>query len=350
MLVIDADTHVDECEETWKFLEGPHARYAPVTVMPTEGAPAGSANVGRGRWWLVDGQLVPRAIRDEAHHPPRAARELHDVQARLRDMDRLGVDVQVVFPTFFIRYGNETDPAADIALTGSYNRWLAEKCEQTGGRLRWAVQLPWLDIGRACAELRWAKEHGACGIYKRGYDLHRPVSDPYFFPVYEEAAALDMPLCIHTGHPLPGHEWDRAFPIIAAFTAVITSHLPQRFPGLRFGFIEAGASWIPYALSALRMQQRSQTLHERPQTFELPEDLFRTNRLYVALDAADDIGYLLRLGAEDNLMIGTDYCHSDVSAYTSALDEVRGWVRSGRITQAVADKILSTNPQRFYGL
>ena len=350
MPVIDADTHVDECEATWKYLEGANAKFAPVTVMPTEGALEGSVNAARGRWWLVDGQLVPRAIRDDAHHPPRAAREMHDPQVRLEDMDRMGVDVQVIFPTFFIRYGNTTNPAAEEALARAYNRWLADKCAPTNGRLRWIAQLPLLDTDKAVEELRWAKDHGAVGLYKRGYDLEKPVIDPHFFPIYEEAGALNMPVCIHTGHPLPGREWDRGFPLMAAFIGVITSRLAKKFPQLRFGFIEGGASWIPYGLSQLGMQQRSQTLHERAQTFDFTRDLFRENRLFVAIDPVDDIEYLLRLGAEDSLMIGTDYSHGDISANVSALDEVRRWVESERISEAVAKKILETNPQAFYGL
>ena len=40
MPMIDADTHVDECEDTWKKLEGtPYAKYIPVTVsMPPDEA------------------------------------------------------------------------------------------------------------------------------------------------------------------------------------------------------------------------------------------------------------------------------------------------------------------------
>ncbi len=350
MPVIDADTHVDECEATWKHLDGANAKFVPVTVMPTEAAPRANLSPAPGRWWLVDGQFIPRALRDDAHHPPQAAREMHDVQVRLRDMDRMGVDVQVLFPTFFIRYGNTSNPAAEAALTMAYNRWIAEKCGPSNGRLRWIAMLPLLDPEKAVEELRWAKEHGSCGVFKRGYDLDKPVSDPHFFPVYEEAGALNMPVCIHTGHPLPGREWDRGFPLIAAFTAVVASRLPEKFPQLRFGFIEGGASWIPYSLSQLGMQQRSLALHERAQIFDLKKDLFRENRLFVAIDPVDDIEYLLQLGAEDNLLIGTDYCHSDISANANALDEVRGWVESGRISEAVAQKILEANPQGFYGL
>lgn len=348
MPIIDADTHVDETEATWASLQGRGLVYFPTTVhRPSDGP---RANDARSRFWLVDSQFVPRAIRDDVHHPPQAARELQDVQLRLQDMDRLGVDIQVIFPTFFIRYGNIDDPEAEAALTGSYNRYVAEKCAPTKGRLRWAAVLPWLDSAKSVEELRWAKENGACGVFKRGYELDKKTSDPHFFPVYEEASALNLPICIHTGHPLPGHEWDRGFPIISAFTDLVTSRLPDRFPQLRFGFIEAGASWVPYGLSQLAMQQRSQALHERASTFDLKKDLFRANRLFVAIDPVDDIEYLLTLGTEDNLMIGTDYCHSDVSANTGALAEVQGWIDGDRISEAAARKILETTPQTFYGL
>ncbi len=350
MPVIDADTHVDECEATWAYLEGADARYAPVTVMPTDGRSRPGEIPGRNRWWMVDGQLVPRAIRDDIHHPPAAARELHDIAVRLRDMDRMGVDIQVLFPTFFIRYGNSTNPAAEEALARSYNRWMAEKCAPTNGRLRWVAQLPMINPEKGVEELRWAREHGAVGLYKRGYDLEKPVTDPHFFPIYEAASELNMPVCIHTGHPLPGREWDRGFPLIAAFIGIVTSRLPARFPKLRFGFIESGASWLPYCFAQLGMQQRSQTLHEREQTFSFTKDLLRQNRLYVAMDPVDDIEYLIRLGAEDNLMIGTDYSHGDISANVAALGEVRRWVDEERITEDVAKKILETNPQTFYAL
>ena len=58
-------------------------------------------------------------------------------------MDRMGVNVQVIFPTFFIRY-NTSNAEAEWALTTTYNRWLAERCAQSNGRLRWAAVLPYL--------------------------------------------------------------------------------------------------------------------------------------------------------------------------------------------------------------
>jgi predicted TIM-barrel fold metal-dependent hydrolase len=354
MAVIDADTHVDESEETWKKLEGtPCAKYIPVTVtMPPEEAKRAGYNATTRRRWVVEERLQNRAIRDEINHPPRVRRELVDVPGRVAHMDQMGVDVQVIFPTFFIRY-NTKNAEAEWALTTTYNRWLAEKCARTDGRLRWAAVLPLLEPDKAVEELRWAKEHGACGIFKRGFDLDRSVVDPHFFPVYEEAGALDLALCIHTGHPLPGREWDRGFPIIHSFSALVSSGVPAKFPKLRFGFIEAGASWIPYAISQLGAQKRAALRGQQrqlPRLFELEPELFRKNRVFITMDPIDDIEFLLRFNTEDSLMIGTDYSHTDISANLSALDEVRKWADEGRISAAQARKILGRNAQVFYGL
>ena len=354
MPVIDADTHVDESEATWEKLEGtPYAKYIPLTVtLPPEEAKRAGIRATTNRCWLVEGRLQSRAIRDEVNHPLRVRRELEDVQGRLAHMDEMGIDVQVIFPTFFIRY-NTNNAEAEWALTTTYNRWLAEKCAPTNGRLRWAAVLPLLRPDKAVEELRWAKEHGACGIFKRGFDLERKVTDPHFLPIYEEASALELPLCIHTGHPLPGHEWDRGFPIMYSFSELVSSGFPKRFPKLRFGFIESGASWIPYAISQLGAQKRV-TLRGKqsrlPHLFELEPELFRENRAFITIDPIDDIESLLKFGTEDNLMIGTDYSHSDISANLSALNEVRNWVDEGRISSDQAHKILERNAQAFYGL
>ena len=205
----------------------------------------------------------------------------------------------------------------------------------------------------AAEELRWAKENGACGFFKRGFDLNRCVTNPHYYPVYEEANALDLPMCIHTGHPLPGDEWDRGFPIMHSFTEIVKSKLPEKFPSLRFGYIEAGASWIPYMVSQLgaRIRQNERGLDkELPQMYELAPNLFRDNRAFVTVDLIDDIESILKFGTEDNLMIGTDYSHTDISANLGAFAGVQAWVNEGRLTESQATKLLETNARVFYGL
>lgn len=344
--IIDADTHVDESEATWSSITAPD--YAPAAITGDATSDPSAITPFGQRWWLVEGKKHPRATRDDAHHPSLERRQLDDVEGRLMDMDRMGVDKQVIFPTFFIRYGT-ADPDAEAAVAHAYNVWIAERCAASGGRLQWAAVLPFLDSDKAVTELRWAKANGACSIFKRGYDLEKRASDPHFFAVYEEANSLDLPICVHTGHPLPGREWDRGFPVMGAFSAIVSSGLAMTFKNLRFGFVEAGAAWIPYVFSQLEQQQRAQQLHERNSTLEIGKDLFRTNRLFVTVDPVDHIEQLLEFGTEDNLIVGTDYCHTDPSANLAALDEVQRWADEGRISDSVARKILETNAKQFYG-
>ena len=138
-----------------------------------------------------------------------------------------------------------------------------------------------------------------------------------------------------------------------SFTELVSSGVAKKFPKLRFGLIESGASWIPYTISQLGAVKRQSLRGQQnrfPRLFQLEPELFRTNRLFVTIDPIDDIESLLKFGTEDNLMIGTDYSHTDISANLSALDEVREWVDDGRISNAQAHKILETNSQAFYGL
>ena len=40
MPVVDVDTHIDEPEEAWATMDGPAARFRPITVAPPEGTEA----------------------------------------------------------------------------------------------------------------------------------------------------------------------------------------------------------------------------------------------------------------------------------------------------------------------
>src|SRR6266581_3384590 len=63
MPVIDADTHVDETEETWEFLNESDRRFKPITV--SQQVAAEDQVPGYDRFWLVDGHLRVRRIRND---------------------------------------------------------------------------------------------------------------------------------------------------------------------------------------------------------------------------------------------------------------------------------------------
>jgi predicted TIM-barrel fold metal-dependent hydrolase len=173
-----------------------------------------------------------------------------------------------------------------------------------------------------------------------------------FFPVYEEASGLDMPICIHNANGdirsaiAPDSGLGGGMIAIAAFSALAEHGIPDKFPKLRVGFIETGASWIPYLHADLMAKKLRRTFLP----VEFKEDLFRKYRFYVACDSKDDLPYILKYGTEDSLMIGTDYSHADQSAEIEALDVIERRGANGEIPASVARKIVEDNPRRFYGL
>ena len=347
MARIDVDAHVDETEATWSFLTESERRYMPVCTDP--GVPTVPGDRRPHRLWLIDGGTRLRRWRDDVRTGTvQATRELTDIPARLAHMDELNVDVQVLYPTLFLG-GFTARAEVDTALTGAYNRWMADATQTSGGRLRWVALAPMLDIDEAVSQLRWAKENGACGVMKKGIECGRSASDSYFFSLYEEASRLDIPVCIHTGTgnpPTSGADIGGRFNAIAAFTDLAMSDVPDRFPELRVGWIETGASWVPFLMADLIAKAQKLTFHP----FDYRSDLFRNCRFYVACDTTDDLPYILSFGTEDSLMIGTDYTHADQSAELHALDVIERREAEGEIPEGVAKKIIDENPRRFYGI
>ena len=263
-------------------------------------------------------------------------------------MDELGVDVQVLFPTIFLTRISE-NPAVELALTKSYNRWLADIWAESDGRLRWAVVPPLDSMDEVEEQLRYGKENGACGIFMRGFEGDRRLVDPHFDPLYEAAQEYDMPVCIHAGCGNPefvglteADAYSRnKLPIISAFHSMLYRGLWQRFPRLRAGFVEGAANWVPYILNEVQHRARRDG-----NAFD-SENLMADSRMYVSCQTNDDLPYIFANASEDNFMIGSDYGHSDTSSELEALKSLK---TSGLLEPRIVDKVLSDNPARLYAI
>lgn len=360
MKVIDADTHVIETESTWDFMPESDAGYKPAIFRPPNPDPARESV-----YWKIEGLRYPRMGGngdDETTSTTVETRELLDVQARVRHMDALGVDLQVVYPSLFLQ-GLTEDPKAELALRRSYNRWLANRCEASKGRLRWICLPPMLSMAEIEKELRFAKDHGACGLAKiGGLEAGRWPNDPYFFPLFEAAERFDMPICFHIGTGMVEHIRRDQFlfgraqrhlmPVLSALHSMVLFGIPQKFPRLRFGFIEAGAAWVPYVLSNLkrRSEKIAQGNNLSFAEFDLSGNVLSRSRLYVTCQVDEDLPYLLSIIGEDNLMTGSDYSHADASRENGFIDILGKRAAAGEISRQAVDKMLYNNPKTFYGL
>jgi predicted TIM-barrel fold metal-dependent hydrolase len=264
-------------------------------------------------------------------------------------MHDLGIDVQVLYPSLFLRTLTPL-PHVDAALCKSYNRWLADIWRAGQGRLRWVVIPPLHYVDKAIEELNFGKGNGACGVFIRGVEGEKLPTDPYFFPVYEEASRLGMPICVHASQgnlemfDIFGRGASLAqfkFGPINLFASLITNRLPQKFPDLRWAFVEVSAEWLPYVMNHMEIGFRRQGK-------AWPDkELLKENHIYVACQTNDDLPYILEHVGDDNLVIGTDYGHNDTSSEINALRKLKA---DGKIPARSIDKILGDNSQALYGL
>jgi len=207
---IDADTHLFESTQVWNCIDEEMYLRRPIIVSGPK-----DTVYRRSGFWLIDGNIFPKSAGKGGFllgtptepgqletMPDVRARELLDIPGRLQAMDLMGVATQVVYPTLFLAYITD-DVKLEVALCRSYNRFMAGVWEQAQGRLRWVVVPPLRSIDASIAEINFAKEHGAVGLFFRGIERDRTLDDPYFFPVYQEAARLNMPICVHTGAGCP---------------------------------------------------------------------------------------------------------------------------------------------------
>jgi predicted TIM-barrel fold metal-dependent hydrolase len=346
--VIDADAHVIENDRTWSYLPEDMRGVAPMLLQQIGGSfnQTNRGNVA-SKYWMFETRPQPADRNINVEDMDAGSRELTDVTKRLAHMDELAIDVQVLYPTLFLE-PCARDAASEFALYHAYNSWLADIWRQAPTRLRWAAMVPFSSMHRMRDELAFCKANGAVSVFVRSFECERLAFDSYFHPLYEAAQEMGLAITFHSGNGslannamMQPHNFAKfKLSVVAAFHGLLEYEVPKRFPGLRWGFVEASASWVPYALVDVekRLKRKGRRLGPSP---------LKDNNIFVTIEMTDDIAYVIDRVGDDNLVVGTDYGHTDTSAEIQALRMLR---EDGKVPAGSVDKILGPNAERLYGL
>lgn len=374
-LVIDADRHVMEPSDLWdRYLPAAYRGRVRITG-PTQG----------GRY--VDGRLVSDAFRlrgpdapgedDGGRHmftgSPRydatfadAIASDFDPASNVRDMDREGVDVAVLFPTLglYIMWRDDIDPQLSAAICRAYNTWLSEYCQHDPSRLKGVALIPLQDPELAVEELRYARDRlNLVGIFWRpNVFCRRTLRHPDYFPIYEVASDLEMTVCIHEGARtvLPQAGSDRysefgrhiaCHPMeqMLACLNLCADGVLERFPRLKVAHLESGSGWVPFWLERMDEHWKHFSQGASRTTSELPSFYFK-RQCMVSCEAGEElVGCFCEHVGDDYLVMATDYPHPD--AVDKFPDHTVGDLTSSDQCSAAAKrKILWDNPARLYGI
>jgi len=353
--LISVDDHVLEPGHVWQ--DRVAARYrdaAPRLVRD-----------GDGEAWIYDGKrmvtpglgAVAGRSREEFSFEPITYDEMrpgcYDSVARLEDMNRAGVLASMCFPSFprfcgqvFLEAGDR-----DLALlcVQAYNDWMIDEwCGLAPGLYIPLTLVPLWDPKLAATEVRRTAARGsrAIAFSENPAMLGLPTihdRQGHWDPLMQACEETETVVCMHIGSSsrrytmsdespmLVTMSWAPPLMIAGAMIEWVFSPVLRKFPGIKVALAEGGIGWMPFFLERCAQvvdkhrfwiasgDVRHDSLTGRVEVMtegavELDGfsviDTFRKNIYGCFIDDIHGVRNLDAIGV-DNVMIETDYPHSD---------------------------------------
>ena len=274
-----------------------------------------------------------------------------DLEARLRLMDRAGVEIQVLSACPQSPYGQDKQKAARAARF--VNDQYAELAGRQPDRFCAFAALPMPYVDEAIGEMRRAlDELGMAGIAMNTTVLGRALVEPDFEPVFAELNRRGAVLYLHPAGngactPLIGNyqlTWMVGAPVedTISIMQLITRGIPARYPDIKIINSHLGG-----ALPMLLRRADDQYGWEAPDTPERPSVAAR--RMWY-----DTVGHghvpALRCAIDsfgaDRLLLGTDFPYENGDTFARAID----YIHDPQIDTISAQAILDQNAGALLGI
>jgi predicted TIM-barrel fold metal-dependent hydrolase len=245
-----------------------------------------------------------------------------------------------MFTTALLNYSSVLeggpDPDLTYAVARAHTRHMVEFCS-VDRRLLATGYVPLVDFERTAKAAKEAIELGAKALMipSRCPDTHSP-SHIGFDPLWAIAEEAGLPIVFHVGGggklledayfnnglpPVPDfHGGDDnfksidymaiAYPPMKALTALIVDRVLDRFPRLKFGVIEQGASWVPGWMRNMDSAHNAfYKNEERLQKMSLRPSEFVKRQVRVTPYPHEDAGWIIANAGDEVCLFSSDYPH-----------------------------------------
>jgi len=284
---------------------------------------------------------------------------LEDLGAkRLADMDSAGIEIQVLSHT--LPATEKLDVATAVPLARDANDILADAIARHPKRFVGLATLPVASAEAAADELeRSVTKLGFKGALINGLPRGRFMDDPSFWPVFERAEHLEVPLYLHPAVPpdsvreayYSGFSPDVSFALATAgwgwhievglhMLRLILGGVFDRFPRLQIivGHMGEGVPSMIWRTNA-KVTQRTTKL-ERPVQEYFAANFYVSTSGFFSSTAL--LNLLLVLGA-DRILFAADYPYNKS-------EDARAFLEAAPIAQADREKIAHGNAERLLRL
>ena len=259
---------------------------------------------------------------------------------RREALDHLGFASQLVFTTALLSYINKLEHGDDLELcygvATAHDRYMVDFCA-VDRRLLPTAYIPISDFARAEKAAGEAIRLGAKALMipSRCPKGHSP-SHVGLDPVWAQAEEAGLPIVFHVGGggpllspdyfinglpPVPDfHGGDDNFrsvdymaicyPPMQSLATMIIDRVLDRFPRLKIGVIEQGASWVPGWMRAMDSSHAAFLKNEeRLQRMSLKPSEFVRRQVRVTPYPHEDAGWIIANSGEEVCLFSSDYPH-----------------------------------------
>jgi aminocarboxymuconate-semialdehyde decarboxylase len=238
----------------------------------------------------------------------------YDAAARIKDLDRMNIDLQAISPSPIMLFYWEA-PAAAAYFSRLQNEALQAVAAKHPDRFVAFGSVPLQSVPESIAIAEEAKRSGLKGLEIGTAVGDKQLDDPIFEPFYEAAQELDLLLFVHpvedgidTDDPLNamlGNVLHFPFRTTMMIERMILKGLFEKFKNLRLCLSHAGGL-VAYNIWRLdhaygQRPEFRKNIGQKPSTY-LKKIYFDT-----ILHSVAAIEYLIRAVGADRVVIGTDY-------------------------------------------
>jgi predicted TIM-barrel fold metal-dependent hydrolase len=322
-----------------------------------------------GAWAGTPRPTGPKAVFNAFDRGGVAEEEMHPTNARLRlaDMDRDGVEAQVMFGP--VTSMSVEDAGLRTACIQAYNDWLADFCSLEPNRLIGVAMLPPEDPAAAAQEVYRLAGTGLIKqanfqVARANPRLHDPAWEPLWRAFEETGLIMSWHVFVFfaTGPNAP--EFGKTAGVFSNTKLFVSQFLDpfvdmfawgifERHPKLRLVMAESGLGWLPWVVQELdyrhwRLWEAKEFWQERGgiDLHEKPSDLFK-RQVYTTFQEDYVAMRLLEFYGEGNVLWASDYPHPD-STWPNSRAVVEK--QMAQLSPAARQALTHDNAAKLYGL
>jgi len=287
----------------------------------------------------------------------------------LEFLDNVGIESTVLYPTRGLAFGKIVSREWAVDLARAYNDWMYETYLQRSTRFKAMALIPLQDPDAAATEMeRAVSDLGMCGAMLPATGIQVNLGRQFYWPIYAEANRLRCCLGVHGGahanlglddlNPYaPVHALGHPFGQMICFAATIFNGLCDKFPNIRFGFLEGGVTWLLTCLERfdrsyethIQYDPRGEFLHLEPGE-SISEYIIRHighGRIFVSCEGREaHLPCAIRTVGNRPFLYSTDFPHEVNSEYCK--EGIGALLEDSQLSLEDTEAVLHSNAESYY--